>query len=347
MRKSLSVVTVMWLIGALARAEQPPVPGESTPAKLLERAIAAHKENRQDLLVSCFTSDGKVAAEVEWLMTELASKLIPSGEAKYGKDAFWPALGPCAAIIRMLSRPLPYSLLLEKGTVAIEGDRATYTGETQEDTRNKSKETIRLKRVDGRWFLDSPLLKDLDEAQRSKAALQQYVTSLQTSIEKSSQSADFAAAIMEPNAKLKEALNSQRPAQPPAAATSANRAKAGLGTVPSPGAPSLYTFDEIRAQAAATAAIRDQYPETDTQTLTYRGWKAEQTTNGPVTIILSFAVGTPTVTKEEEKDGVVTTATKQQTMQVKMNEYGVVKSVTQGSLSSSRSRKTAIPTINQ
>ena len=128
----------------------------------------AHREGKKDLLVACFSEDGVIAADIEWLMTESAAKLVSQGESKYGKDPFWKALGPCAFILQVTVEQPPYQTLLDKGTPTIKGDTAQYVDEAQEDSKHKSKQSMRFKKVRGRWYFNIPIFEDAGKAQAAK-----------------------------------------------------------------------------------------------------------------------------------------------------------------------------------
>lgn len=202
MKHIISYTTIMLACISALCAETPIKSGAATPKEVLQRAVEAHKNKQPALLASCFTTNGVVASDVEWLMTESAALLIAKGKTKYGEAEFTKALGSCAFVIEQIAKEPPYSLLLEKGSVSIDGDTAEYTYEIQESAKTKSKQSINLKKINGKWYFDTPLLKDIKKANLLKEALTEYIFQLQKAIGSSDEASTFANEMTDANSKL-------------------------------------------------------------------------------------------------------------------------------------------------
>lgn len=92
----------------------------------------------------------------------------------------------------------------------------------------------------------------------------------------------------------------------------------------------ILTFDQSLAQSKAVSAIRQKFPEVQTNDLSCWQWVASSTTNEPIMITITFALGSPKVTKENEKPDQTLTKFILKTIVVVMTAEGQIKTVSRG-----------------
>lgn len=226
------VIVVLLLIGVdKYRSSPAATPGCATPNELLTRASAAYDAGNRDELALCqsayirFNPDtGKAMADIT-LMSRQSEQVVIDGVKKYDALPFIYALGFPGMSLIYMGKP-PFDLLLKSGKLAITGNTAIYTytvskkGDeilpTQPELLKYTKammgnsttvsRELHLEKINDRWFLASPDLKEASAAMKVNTAMRQYVEQVRKSIPTCADAKSLTAALAEPNKKLKQVM---------------------------------------------------------------------------------------------------------------------------------------------
>ena len=229
----LLLLLLLLLLGAsgcnhtVALAPQSATPGGATPAELLTRASAALQAGDGDELAMCFSADpktGKSMAEM-FLISKESEDTVIEGVKKFGARNFIEALGYPGMMLIYQGQP-PFNLMVKKGKLTITDDKATYkyTVSAKGDEilpaqpelakymlalNGSSKTTVlssTLEKVDDRWFLYAPNIKDATVIDKMHEATTDFVQQVEESIEACADAKALKTALIEPAATLNAAL---------------------------------------------------------------------------------------------------------------------------------------------
>ncbi len=215
-------------IMALGGCKAAGTPGCETPAATMTRIATALQEQNRDDLAMCLGAYVRFSPATARSMadTMLLSKdmqaVIIDGVKKYGADDFARAMGMSGFLLYSIGSQQPFALMVKKGTLKLEGEKATYSykdsakGDELRPTQPElaafdkaenggsvnGEMSMPLEKIAGRWYLASPGLKHAEDPQKAYTALTAFLKDVRQCIKDSKDITAFKAALKAPMQKL-------------------------------------------------------------------------------------------------------------------------------------------------